>query len=291
MQSSNEALNDEIAALNSIYGDGTITIDKSDLNETTAVLRAPDLPFSFLLTFPSDYPDAPPQIVGTSSTGIGGRGEGEATVRILREVLGTVYQPGQVCLFDLVEEAGPLLRDHTHGSTEDTNEDAADRSVSSATTPKFDSTLTVDPASTLPAPTWSLSESLIVNKSIFVARVCSASTMSEVTDAVSHLLATNKKVASATHNIKAWRFKDQVTGTGVVQDYDDDGESAAGGRMLHLMQLMDAWNVLVVVTRWYGGVKLGPDRFRVINNVARDAIVRGGFVKENEKAKAKGKGK
>ena len=55
------------------------------------------------------------------------------------------------------------------------------------------------------------------------------------------------------------------------QDYDDDGESAAGGRLLHLLQLMDVWNVVVVVTRWYGGVHLGPDRFRLINAAAREA--------------------
>lgn len=45
-----------------------------------------------------------------------------------------------------------------------------------------------------------------------------------------------------------------------MQDNDDDGEAAAGGRIAHLMQLMEVVNVLVVVSRWYGGVKLGPDR-------------------------------
>jgi hypothetical protein len=28
------------------------------------------------------------------------------------------------------------------------------------------------------------------------------------------------------------------------QDYDDDGESAAGGRLLHLLQIVDARNVV-----------------------------------------------
>lgn len=39
-------------------------------------------------------------------------------------------------------------------------------------------------------------------------------------------------------------------------------------------------NVLVVVTRWYGGVLLGPDRFKHINRVARDALVRVGVVQD-----------
>ena len=36
--------------------------------------------------------------------------------------------------------------------------------------------------------------------------------------------------------------------------------------------MMDANNTLVVVTRWYGGVHLGGDRWKHINNAARSAI-------------------
>ena len=42
-----------------------------------------------------------------------------------------------------------------------------------------------------------------------------------------------------------------------VQDCDDDGEAAAGGRLLHLLQAADVRNVVVVVSRWFGGVLLG----------------------------------
>ena len=62
-------------------------------------------------------------------------------------------------------------------------------------------------------------------------------------------------------------------------------------RLLRLMQLMDVWDVLVVVTRWYGGTLLGPDRFRIINNVGKDALMKGGFQKETPGAKDKGKKK
>lgn len=50
---------------------------------------------------------------------------------------------------------------------------------------------------------------------------------------------------------------------GRLQDYDDDGEAAAGGRLLHLLQMTDARNVCVVVSRWYGGILLGPSRFAI----------------------------
>jgi putative IMPACT (imprinted ancient) family translation regulator len=38
--------------------------------------------------------------------------------------------------------------------------------------------------------------------------------------------------------------------------------------------------VLVVVTRWFGGIHLGPDRFKHINQAARDALEAGGFLDE-----------
>ena len=64
----------------------------------------------------------------------------------------------------------------------------------------------------------------------------------------------------------------------MLQDCDDDGESAAGGRLLQLLQNTSVRDVLVVVSRWYGGVKLGPARFTHINNAARDLLVKNGFV-------------
>ncbi|NWW34602.1 IMPCT protein, partial [Panurus biarmicus] len=82
----------------------------------------------------------------------------------------------------------------------------------------------------------------------------------------------NKKIASATHNIYAYRIycEDKQT---FLQDCEDDGETAAGGRLLHLMQILNIHNVLVVVSRWYGGILLGPDRFKHINNCARNVLV------------------
>ena len=59
----------------------------------------------------------------------------------------------------------------------------------------------------------------------------------------------------------------------IEEDCDDDGEDAAGGRVLKVMQMMGCEGVLVVVSRWYGGVKLGPARFGVIGGVAGEAVV------------------
>lgn len=286
MSSRNAALADECEALNSIYGEGTVTVASSDSARDTAILKPPDQPFSFRITFPAGYPDEPPQIEGTQSTGISGKGEGETTVTILRDVLGRVYTPGQVCLFDIVEEAGSLLSEHNHAQPNESVDDSRGGLEASVWASQDD----VTAESSLPPPAWFVSEPLTISKSTFIARVCPVSSMTDVSNAVSHLLSTNKKVATATHNIKGWRIKAE-SASGLVQDHDDDGETAAGGRLLHLMQLMDVTNVLVVVTRWFGGVKLGPDRFRIINNVARDALVQAGFAKVEDKSKHSGKSK
>ncbi|KAM6277696.1 protein IMPACT isoform 3-T3 [Spheniscus humboldti] len=101
----------------------------------------------------------------------------------------------------------------------------------------------------------------------------------------------NKKIASATHNIYAYRIycEDKQT---FLQDCEDDGETAAGGRLLHLMQILNVHNVLVVVSRWYGGILLGPDRFKHINNCARNVLVEYNYVHSvEESSKQAGKSK
>lgn len=112
-----------------------------------------------------------------------------------------------------------------------------------------------------------------VKKSTFQAHVCGGLTDASQVDAVMSALRRNGKVARATHNIMAYRIG-PLPGTEDVwaQDHDEDGENAAGKGLLHLLQVTRAANVCVVVSRWYGGIHLGPDRFKVISNVARDLL-------------------
>ncbi|XP_060099882.1 protein IMPACT [Heteronotia binoei] len=108
-------------------------------------------------------------------------------------------------------------------------------------------------------------------RSTFQAHLAPVVTPKQVKNVLAKLCE-NKKIASATHNIHAYRIfcADKQT---FMQDSEDDGETAAGGRLLHLMQILNVRNVLVVVSRWYGGILLGPDRFKHINNCARNILV------------------
>ncbi|KAM3187630.1 hypothetical protein ACTXT7_001904 [Hymenolepis weldensis] len=128
------------------------------------------------------------------------------------------------------------------------------------------------------------------------AHCCEVSSLSEVSAFISTVLE-DRKVAAATHNITAWylrtKLKVDAPTTSLVADYDDDGETQAGGRLLHLISL--AAKEGVVVTRWYGGIHLGPDRFKHINNAASQLLTYAGLTKnsnpENIQPKSKGSGK
>ncbi len=64
-----------------------------------------------------------------------------------------------------------------------------------------------------------------------------------------------KKFAKATHNTWACVLSDG----GAVKG--DDGEAGAGAVILKMLERAELRDHIVVVTRWYGGVHLGGDRF------------------------------
>jgi len=72
-----------------------------------------------------------------------------------------------------------------------------------------------------------------------------------------------KKYAKATHNTWAVLMSDSGGLKG------DDGESGAGMVILRMLEREGLFDHIVVVTRWYGGVKLGGDRFRHVQTCVR----------------------
>lgn len=41
--------------------------------------------------------------------------------------------------------------------------------------------------------------------------------------------------------------------------------------------------MIVVVSRWFGGTHLGPDRFKHINSATRDVLIKGDFYTDKKK--------
>ena len=114
----------------------------------------------------------------------------------------------------------------------------------------------------------------VQQKSTFQAHVAHVRSRADVANVLAQLHA-DSRIARATHNMYAYRIVQTGAEGGpasIVADNDDDGEDAAGSRLAHLLELMAADNLLVVVSRWFGGVLMGPSRFKAINEVARIAI-------------------
>jgi hypothetical protein len=192
--------------------------------------------------------------------------------------LHTAFVTGQVALFDGVEKARDIinawLQEHRSSTTiyksnqhtipedkgmEEHNESDIDLTRLAITDPSAKSQVKLFTA-----------ESITERKSVFMGHAAVLHDPAEVEKIIDQLLQ-DRRIARATHPaIFAWCVR---TSDGVLhRDCDDDGETAAGGRLAHLLDLLRIENVIVIVTRWYGGVLLGPDRFKYINRAARDAL-------------------
>ncbi|KAF9953466.1 hypothetical protein BGZ72_005385 [Mortierella alpina] len=125
---------------------------------------------------------------------------------------------------------------------------------------------------------------IVDRKSVFIAHLADITQPGQVPWMIQQLKQENKKVIKATHNIMAFRVENE-NGT-IAQDNDDDGETAAGSRLLHLMSILDVKNVVVVVSRWYGGIPLSADRFKHINNAARQLLDECGFIHQAPSSEA-----
>jgi len=119
-------------------------------------------------------------------------------------------------------------------------------------------------------------DTLTDRKSVFQAHACVCLNEEEVKDFM-RTLRTNTKINRAAHNIMAYRIITDKVIAGKESEihfceHDSDGETSAGRNLQELINMMDVRNVCVVVTRWYGGIHLGSDRFKHINNCARTLL-------------------
>jgi hypothetical protein len=121
--------------------------------------------------------------------------------------------------------------------------------------------------------------------STFQAHVIKITSYSQVNKYLKQLK-TNNKIEKATHNILAYRLLSSSSSSsgkdnhinnstdkkGLTEGFDDDGEDGAGLRLLGMLGKMKILNVMVVVSRWFGGTLLGNDRFKHINDAAKILI-------------------
>ena len=99
----------------------------------------------------------------------------------------------------------------------------------------------------------SIQTEIVVKKSKFI---CNLIKVENQEDAENKIKQMKKKYYDARHNCVAYRVLENEK---VIEKASDDGEPSgtAGGPMLNILQKNNLCNVLVVVTRYFGGILLG----------------------------------
>ncbi len=119
------------------------------------------------------------------------------------------------------------------------------------------------------------SHEVIIQKSRFIGHVKRVQTEDE---AQAFIQAIKKKHYDATHNCSAYIVGDNDQ----YQKANDDGEPSgtAGIPMLEVLKRMQLKNTAVVVTRYFGGIKLGAGGLiRAYSTVTSETIKKVGIVK------------
>ncbi|GJJ07230.1 hypothetical protein Clacol_001430 [Clathrus columnatus] len=277
LTSEREAVGSELDVLRSIYGernirvwtnsttsedDGADTIIRYEID--TNLPSHENIHIQILVSLPPTYPESfPPQLqllsryVGAFKVDSGLFGDILKTY--ISSKSSTEFIPDTVAVFDGLqhviercnvwyeermseEVAGELTRE----------EERSQRLLNSTEKRDFILPVTMKQETTLASIPEGIelveAEPIIDRKSIFIGRACKISHPSQVQDILLYLLS-DRRIARAAHpTINAWR----CTVNGVIhqedlcqkklkkscEDNDDDGETAAGGRLAHLLQIL-----------------------------------------------------
>lgn len=94
---------------------------------------------------------------------------------------------------------------------------------------------------------------IVEKKSKFIANLYYVNSSEEIEEKLNYI---KKKYYDARHNCYAYRIKEDEN---IIERASDDGEPSgtAGAPMLNILKKMELMNVLIVVTRYFGGILLG----------------------------------
>ena len=115
----------------------------------------------------------------------------------------------------------------------------------------------------------SVQSEIVEKKSKFIANIFFVQSVEEAENKIKE---TKRKYYDARHNCSCYRVIEEGK---IVEKQNDDGEPSgtAGGPMLNILQKKDLVNVVVIVTRYFGGILLGTGGLvRAYSDVTQKAI-------------------
>lgn len=234
-----EELHDEVSAIDAIYPDST-----SEVAPQVYTLKIPqhdDLEIQ--MSFLENYPDEMPTVIQVLNNNTRKYTDTSYLEAQVKETLLRIFHKGEVCIFELFTELEDLLEKYLSRDN-DIQKDMDELKVSRNTTKTKElansKTTTICPSVQANSKTvvidplkgWIQSDPIIDRGSTFIGYARRVDSVEEAVEYL-ELLVTDKKIAKSAHNISSWRIKKE---NGIqYQDCDDDGETAAGGRVLHLL--------------------------------------------------------
>jgi hypothetical protein len=195
-----------------------------------------------------------------------GWGEGQPRVKVLGREVAVLKRSGYEWKGD--EEVG----ENDDGAK---NEDVSNSAASSAT---VEPRQVDDVSESAPASAgWSTSQPLSLKESTFVGRATTITDPSQAKPLLDALFSAHPSLKTATHNAWAYRVRPSANSissnnVAVREDSYDDGETGCGAFLVRLLRETSTIDTLVVMSRWYGGILLGPDRWRLMRNVVSSAL-------------------
>ena len=188
-------------------------------------------------------------------------GKGQQPLVELPNACNAMFDANETSVFALCEEIRSQLtaeQGKPEGEQEETDGEQA--AASAGLSP---------PSSTMSARVFRFASSELVTdrKSRFKSFAAWVETPADARAFVQFVVQSERRVGDATHRMLAWT----CAGT---SGRDDDGETGAGDRVLFLFDRLKLGGVCVLTVRWYGGVQLGHDRFRIISDCALQALTR-----------------
>ena len=110
---------------------------------------------------------------------------------------------------------------------------------------------------------------IVEKKSKFIANIYYVESVDEAEKMIKE---TKKRYHDARHNCSCYRV---LEGEKIIEKSSDDGEPSgtAGGPMLNIIQKKELVNIVVIVTRYFGGILLGTGGLvRAYSDVTQKAI-------------------
>ncbi|XP_072267403.1 protein IMPACT isoform X2 [Pyxicephalus adspersus] len=239
---------DEIEALSSIYGDDWCVIDEAARIFCIKISDSdqPEWTLCLQVILPSEYPATAPPLYQLNAPWL--RGDDRLTLsNYLEDIF--LQHLGDNILYLWVEKIREFLVEKSRTSvpgptfkaaTEETDVDDDEiASNSELLNDLVANSLVIGHLEAFEeiekeVPTIVHGEPISDRRSTFQAHLAPVTSPAQVKQVLNKLYE-NKKIASATHNIYSYRIYSKKTNS-FIQDCEDDGETAAGKRLLHLMQ-------------------------------------------------------